>query len=704
MKRQRRPDIRNFLTFILPFVFPIATFAQPFQRGIDGIPVNVRGVDVSQPFAGGIDSPLYQFADLDSDGDQDLVVMDTDRKVDFYRNEGTSTRHDFRLRASAITFPPIQFWFLFEDLSGDGLPDLLTDDGSTRVSYYKNVGDGRNPTFELVTHMLIDSTDMRPLESGYASVPALADLDGDGDADFLSSNTLTGTFNYYENLGARESPSFRFITDTFQGIAIVNDSCSSGLRTIYSNRHGASAFTFADIDANGTKDLFYGDLNSLGIFFMRNEGTPTVPQIVCATSRYPEEAPVITGGFNMPSLTDIDGDGDRDLFVGLLGGIVQRNGFWMLENAGDSTEALFIPVTREFLSMVDVGQYSHPAFTDIDDDGDSDLFVGNLNGEIWFFRNDGSADEPAFTLFDTAYAAISGDYTFAPAFADLDHDGDADLIVGRFDGRLKMYRNDGNPSVAAFNPAASGLDGVDVGQNAVPVFGDLDKDGDLDLLIGKGNGTVSFFRNEGSVSSFDPVLIDDFFEGIDAGRNSKPALNDFDRDGDLDLFVTNDTGSIVFYHNESLPDEYRFVEDSTIRLGTDKALEPVPAFIDIDADGDDDLFLGTSKGGLHWYGNGRIVSVGEPPSTTQTSLLSIRNHPNPFNGETNISISVPSGGPITVTMYDASGKEIDVLVRGYAAAGLLTIRWNAGSLPTGVYILNVQHHHAIVTHKLIHLK
>ena len=84
------------------------------------------------------------------------------------------------------------------------------------------------------------------------------------------------------------------------------------------------------------------------------------------------------------------------------------------------------------------------------------------------------------------------------AFGDLDGDGDPDLLVGGTTGTLRYFRNSGSASSFAFQPrtgTANPLNGVDVGSGSKPAFGDLDADSDLDLVIGDGNGNFSYFEN-----------------------------------------------------------------------------------------------------------------------------------------------------------------------------------------------------------------
>ena len=229
-------------------------FAQPFVRQVDGIPVTVDGSAVTQPFAGGINAPKHEFADIDMDGDDDLFVLDNDIYLDFYRNNGTAHMPDFRLCRGCVPMPQFLSWFLFVDLNGDGKLDLCTDDSSSGVRFFRNDGTLQSPEFTLQTPTMLDSAG-NPMNAGFSSVPAFADIDGDSVLDFLSSNTLDGSVNFYRNIGTTSAPLFKFITSSFQGITVIGDTCfSASLRK--PTRHGAGVLTYVDIDNNGTNDMF----------------------------------------------------------------------------------------------------------------------------------------------------------------------------------------------------------------------------------------------------------------------------------------------------------------------------------------------------------------------------------------------------------------------------------------------------------------
>ena len=135
---------------------------------------------------------------------------------------------------------------------------------------------------------------------------------------------------------------------------------------------------------------------------------------------------------------------------------------------------------------------------DIDNDGDQDAFIGNLAGNILFSRNTGTVSAPAFAAAITNPFGLTNVGAQAnPAFLDSDGDGDLDLFVGNVDGDIVFFKNNGNVNTPAF--AASTLNPlgvINVDSNAAPAFADIDNDGDLDAFVGTKSGTTNFLLND----------------------------------------------------------------------------------------------------------------------------------------------------------------------------------------------------------------
>jgi hypothetical protein len=179
-------------------------------------------------------------------------------------------------------------------------------------------------------------------------------------------------------------------------------------------------------------------------------------------------------------------------------------------------------------------------------------------------------------------------------------------VLGSWRDELLYYRNDGTRAQPRFVLADSALVKLTRGSYATPTLGDLDGDGDVDLLVGESSGALNFYRNDGTRSVPRFVLVADDFQGIDAGRRSAPALGDLDGDGDVDLAVGTEQGAARVYRNVGTRTSARFEMDTT--LAAPFAMLPplsAPALGDLDGDGAVELLAGGASGGVELYGQRR---------------------------------------------------------------------------------------------------
>lgn len=569
------------------------------MRSITAIEVlDENGVAYEHPFLGGFDVPRPQFVDIDADLDLDLFVQERSGELMFFENVGSPARAEFVWRTDRYQDLPIGDWNRFADMDGDGDVDLLSEHPFSYVGYFENTGSPREPSFVLVADSVRD-TEGVAVFSDRQNIPSLTDIDCDGAWD-LFLGRVDGTVARYELDGMSPvgTPRFRFVRERFQDIQIVAQ---------IGSRHGANSMAFADVDADGDNDLFWGDFFEPSLLFIENRGSCASPVLRDEPSPLRVNDTLTTSGYNAPVLTDIDGDHDLDLFVGVLGGAFNPNltasdNFYFYEQ----TESGFARRTERFLQGIDVGSESIPAFTDFDEDGDLDMIVGNKidpdaldTGRLYVFENVGSPLAPRFAITDTLELRTS--YHQAPAFADLDADGDDDLILGTWNAGVAYLRKDG-PGV--FTMVDTAVVTLTRGSHSTPALADIDADGDFDLFVGEASGDLNFYRNEGTVRVADFVLESDKYGGIDAGRRSFPVLVDVDSDGDFDMFLGREAGGTMFLRNIGTPSVPEFVEeDSTlpevVKYGT-------PALVDIDGDGDFELFSGGLSGGvMFWDRSGR---------------------------------------------------------------------------------------------------
>ncbi|MDD5067320.1 MAG: FG-GAP-like repeat-containing protein [bacterium] len=260
-----------------------------------------------------------------------------------------------------------------------------------------------------------------------------------------------------------------------------------------------------------------------------------------------------------PEVCDIDLDGDMDIFFGTGDGFIcfyentGTPGKYSFEQKNRGTTAM------NSYFRISVPDKAVPRFVDIDNDNDLDLFIGNNSGNIAFYKNEGSVNKPSFIMINSgkhstnSYFNINVGLSSAPFFIDIDQDNDYDLFIGNANGYLAFYRNDGTPSAAVFNMIVSGtsrLDSfadIDAGEYAVPCFCDLDGDGKQELLTGNYNGQVYCYRNTGSLKKPKFKLTSKKYADISMEGDAALCLADLNNDAMDELFAADNKGGFFSY-------------------------------------------------------------------------------------------------------------------------------------------------------------
>jgi len=263
---------------------------------------------------------------------------------------------------------------------------------------------------------------------------------------------------------------------------------------------------------------------------------------------------VFVGNLASPSFVNIDNNLGNDMFVGNNAGEI-----WYYKNQHATNPAFTRQTgTNNPFDGVNVGGQAAPTFVDDDNDDDFDMYVGNGDGEIWYYKNTGSKTNPVFTRqtgTNNPFDGVDVGFAAGPTFADDDNDGDFDMYVGNGDGEIWYYKNTGsktNPVFTRQTGAANPLDDVDVGYYAKPSFVDGDGDGDFDMYVGNEDGEIWYFKNTGSKTN--PVFTrqtgtNNLFNGVDVGGFAEPFFVDTTNDQNLDMYVGNWAGEIWYYKN-----------------------------------------------------------------------------------------------------------------------------------------------------------
>ncbi len=562
--------------------------------------LDVTGEPYEFPFLGGLEVPRPQFVDIDGDSDFDLFVQERSDELMFFENTGSPSEAHFVWRNDRFEDLVIGDWSRFVDMDADGDLDLFAEERYSHIRVYENRGTATDARFELVADS-IRGPDGVPIFADRQNIPFFVDLDCDQMLDMFLGR-IDGTVSRFESVSAPAPgaiPSFQLITDRFQEIEIVAQ--------LGSARHGANSMVFTDLDRDDDLDLLWGDFFEPGLLLIENVGNCWSPNMRRDPVPVPATVDISTSGYNAAALADIDADGKSELFIGILGGAFNPvstavENFLMYREGPDGAFEL---ETGRYLSTVDVGSETVPALGDVDGDGDLDLLLGSKVdpdatsvGRLYAFENIGSTTSPRLQM--RGALPIRDVYHVAPELADLDDDGDLDLVLGNWRANLELWRNEGAATSGfPFVLVDSALAVLPRGANTVPSLGDVDGDGDVDLIVGEAAGNLNFYRNQGSRSEPRFVLEDEELGGIDVGRRAAPSLTDIDRDGDLDLLVGSEDGRLRLFLNRGDGGHARFEEEAGFVLSVHPYA--TPAWGDLDGDGDSDLVTGGVGGGFLLY-------------------------------------------------------------------------------------------------------
>ena len=434
-----------------------------------------------------------ELADIDADGDLDLVSGDYFGQVIIFHNRG-----DAHLPIWAPGEPAVDVWGdvidagyysapRLVDVDGDGDLDLLLGCDSGNIRLYLNQGDSHTPVWEEQGEL--SDIHGQTIDVGYYSRPFFVDIDADRDLD-LFAGTGDGGMVYFANTGSMSHAVWRLLSLHYNAIG-----------TDYN-----SAPFAVDFDHDGDLDLVTGDEDGT-IYYFTNEGNSTAPVWAPLGRIIDVQGDTLSvGGRSRPVLADIDGDGDYDLFIGSASGEI----FWSRNLATGDDAAWHEPelLHDSANSTISPGANSKPFLADIDSDNDLDLIIGTQQGAVLLYRNDGSAAEPSFvnagSILDIDGHDINVGSGSSPLFYDIDFDGDLDLFIGADSGKIFLFRNSGSPEAYLFQQEGQFRDSagqpVSVSGNAVPAMADMDGDGDGDLVTGDSFGNITLFETTGTIT------------------------------------------------------------------------------------------------------------------------------------------------------------------------------------------------------------
>ena len=635
-----------FTTFLFLFFLETSFSQINFNRN-KNISVFENNIELSNPWNGGINSSQFSAIDLNMDGVKDLVLFDrSGNKLSPYLNINGEYTFAPEYR---IHFPKIESWMLLEDYNCDGLNDLFTY-SNAGISVYMN-SSTTSLSFSMTSSHLINSSTGLVIYVSPMDIPAISDVDNDGDLDILTFE-ITGVFvNYFknksiENHGNCNQLEYEHETgcwgNFYEGLNTYTLNCLNCMCPPISNnnyskisKHAGSSVLAIDIDNDNDKDLILGDVSYNNLNLLINGGDNTNANIIYVDTIFPSNTNNTLAAdihiFPAPFYVDVTNDGFKDLLIStnLQNNSENHESSWLYENIGTNNNPDFNFIKKDFLqsSGIDLGEGAHPTLYDYNNDGLLDLFVGNygyhdINGtpisKIAHFENIGTNNNPVFALITEDFQNISNinlnttlnipALNLHPSFGDLNGDGQDDLIIGDADGKIHLFINS-NGNFLISNP---NLSNIDVGYFATPQIFDVNNDGLNDLIIGNKSGTIYYFENQGTSTNPDFTIGDPSWGNIDVDSTyinngfSTPKLININ--GENHLFVGSYSGKIYLYNNIDGNINGTFNEINSIHHSIWEGERISIALGDLNNDNLTDLIIGNICGGLAYFNGDTTIS------------------------------------------------------------------------------------------------
>ncbi len=352
------------------------------------------------------------------------------------------------------------------------------------------------------------------------SSPIAVDMDGDENKEIYFGSDNNALYGY--NALGGELNGFPFqSTDRVRSSPAIGDVDNDGeLEIVFGN----SAGKLYVINQDGSQQLAYTQLGYI-------EGTPALVDIdgdqdleiaFTTTTGSGGQLYVIhhngitESGFPMelgsmwvgPSVHDLDNDGVPEVVC-----VTYDKEIYVVEAIGGAIKPGF-PFTAE-------SRFSMPAtIVDVDNDGDYEIAAGCNSGDLYVLHHDA-------TLF--AQYNTGDDIRGGISVTDLNNDGQLDLLFGGYDDKIHVWDPVANELLPGWP--------VDLGYNSLsePVLADLDGDGQLEVLAARKTGKIFAYESDGTLMGNFPISVDGSIE-------SSPAIEDIDNDGDLELLIGTTAG------------------------------------------------------------------------------------------------------------------------------------------------------------------
>ncbi len=563
-------------------------------------------------------------ADIDGDGDLDIVRTGVNNRTSWLENDGTANPSSWSNNLIGTTTNGKDVFV--DDMDGDGDFDVVVAHTNIIV-WYENNGDG-------------SSWNATNIDTGANSAQAvqLADLDGDGDLDVVHTSRANSEIAWHENTNGDGS---NWTENSLWSAAPLD---------------GESEIAIADIDGDGDLDIVAldnGMNRSRNVYLLQNDNgdASSFTAVTVALGN--------TGGSNSVAVqvADMDGDGDIDIVTACS---VTDSIFWH-ENDGEANPSF----TTSTIATTADGAYGIYV-GDLDLDGDLDIVSASKDDDtIAWYENDG-ASNPSWTASDIA---TDVDIAYDVHLADIDSDGDLDIVSGSSSSSGVDWYESNAADINVQNQAIAGTDytsssgtvtisaGDTTATFTVPVLADSSPENNEAAtltLSNPTNATISDATGTLTITDDDSISFtaSDISTSADGAKDVKIA--DLDGDGDLDIIsASREDDKIAWYENDGAANPT--FTGATIATSADGARDVHVA--DLDNDGDLDIVSASAfDNKIAWYENDGAAD----PSWTAADIDTNANgasdvHVADLDGDGDLDIISASNSDDTIAWYENDG-------------------------------------------------